>query len=357
MMHGEGGIKAFIAAKPETFKRRVRRGIPKRHRWEVWKAASGAGDRMRPGLYQGLLRVENRWTRSIETDIARTFPDVKAFDMQMQQCLLRVLHAYANLNPEVGYCQGMNFVAGLLLMTSKEEEEAFWMLVCLMDEGRLSGFYEKKFPLLRRYLRAFDKLAAELMPDLRDHFNNEMVQPGMYLHQWFLTLFINCVPMPMALAFWDVIVCCGLEELLPLTVALLRMLRGMLLELQFEDIVRFFKIMRAGEQDCDMAMVSRLVVSQSSDVPISADVRQLIRVDPGGPELVERWESEEDLNSPRSDEGRGGAAGADATGTMLGYFGDIGRQLPIGAYTWWEDVKNNLQGGPRAADVRMKTSI
>jgi hypothetical protein len=46
-----------------------------------------------------------------------------------QAALRRVLRAYSYYDPEVGYCQGMNFIAGMFL-TIMSEEEAFWLLVC-----------------------------------------------------------------------------------------------------------------------------------------------------------------------------------------------------------------------------------
>jgi hypothetical protein len=46
-----------------------------------------------------------------------------------QAALRRVLRAYSYYDPEVGYCQGMNFIAGMFL-TQMNEEEAFWLLVC-----------------------------------------------------------------------------------------------------------------------------------------------------------------------------------------------------------------------------------
>jgi Rab-GTPase-TBC domain len=45
-----------------------------------------------------------------------------------QAALRRVLCAYSYYDREVGYCQGMNFIAGMFI-TIMTEEEAFWMLV------------------------------------------------------------------------------------------------------------------------------------------------------------------------------------------------------------------------------------
>jgi len=43
--------------------------------------------------------------------------------------LRRVLRAYSIYDCEVGYCQGMNFIAAMFL-TYVSEEDAFWMMVC-----------------------------------------------------------------------------------------------------------------------------------------------------------------------------------------------------------------------------------
>lgn len=46
-----------------------------------------------------------------------------------QAALRRVLRAYSVYDRDVGYCQGMNFIAGMFL-TFMSEEESFWLLVC-----------------------------------------------------------------------------------------------------------------------------------------------------------------------------------------------------------------------------------
>jgi hypothetical protein len=46
--------------------------------------------------------------------------------------LFNILNAYANVDSEVGYCQGMNFLAAMLLINIIDEEDAFWCLVMIM---------------------------------------------------------------------------------------------------------------------------------------------------------------------------------------------------------------------------------
>ncbi|CBZ51131.1 putative TBC domain-containing protein [Neospora caninum Liverpool] len=52
---------------------------------------------------------------AIEMDVHRTFPSLPFFKEEGQTAMRRVLQAYAAFDPEVGYVQGMNFVAGTLL--------------------------------------------------------------------------------------------------------------------------------------------------------------------------------------------------------------------------------------------------
>mmetsp|Transcript_85702 Transcript_85702/g.227723 ORF Transcript_85702/g.227723 Transcript_85702/m.227723 type:complete len:500 (-) Transcript_85702:125-1624(-) len=297
------GIAQYMHAHPDRFHRRVRRGIPPRFRWQVWKAAVRLQDYEMPKDYESLSTRENPWTTCIEIDISRTFPELKSFDASQQQRLLRVLNAYASHNPNVGYCQGMNYVAGLLLLVSDCEEESFAVLVCLMDNPQfgLSGFYRERLPLLRRYLRACDKLVAETVPELREHFIKENVQPAVYLHQWFLTLFINCFPLSMVMIIWDVIVCEGLPVILRIAVSILQVLKDSLLSMHFEDIIKFFKMMKTYDDEdgeLNAFRIGQLLMKHTEHVQIPERTleylnRELTEED-GSLDSDESWEA--DLN-------------------------------------------------------------
>jgi len=54
--------------------------------------------------------------RQVEKDLPRTQPYHQTFQMQEYQDSLReVLLGYARIDPEVGYVQGMNFIAAGLV--------------------------------------------------------------------------------------------------------------------------------------------------------------------------------------------------------------------------------------------------
>eukprot|EP00927_Polykrikos_kofoidii_P050740 TRINITY_DN44620_c0_g1_i1.p1 TRINITY_DN44620_c0_g1~~TRINITY_DN44620_c0_g1_i1.p1 ORF type:complete len:367 (+),score=48.37 TRINITY_DN44620_c0_g1_i1:159-1259(+) len=279
----DGGISQYMRQHPDRFYRRVRRGIPSRFRWQVWKAAVGVQDDGAPTNFDELSCRENAWTERIAVDIGRTFPELESFDEVQQQRLLRVLNAYANYKPEVGYCQGVNFVAGLLLLVSDHEQESFSVLICLMDRLGLPGFYSDKLVLLRRYLRACDRMVADTVPELRDHFLRESVQPALYLHRWFLTLFINCFPLSMVMVIWDVIVCEGLPVILRIAVSILQVLKDSLLCMQFEEIIRFFKMMKTYEDEdgeLNAYRIGQLLMKHTEHIVIPDRVLEYLNREP-----------------------------------------------------------------------------
>lgn len=60
-----------------------------------------------------------------------------------------MLRAYAAYDPEVNYCQGMNFLAALLLIWMPSEAEAFGGLVVLMQERGLRELYKTDMSALQ----------------------------------------------------------------------------------------------------------------------------------------------------------------------------------------------------------------
>lgn len=74
----------------------------------------------------------------IRRDIHRTFPELPQFNLpEKRSALFNILKAYSLHDLEVGYCQGMGFVAGILLLYLPEEW-AFKMLCLLMDEKQIN---------------------------------------------------------------------------------------------------------------------------------------------------------------------------------------------------------------------------
>ena len=138
----------------EATQRLVRRGVPAHMRAEVWRRCVDACnhphfDTPPSGYYSQLLSrsdqgVEAAVCKQIDKDLHRTFGSVQGVRVPQQEALssLRnVLMAYAVHNPEVGYCQSMNFIAAVLLLIV-DEELAFWCLSAVVERmlpGHFTG--------------------------------------------------------------------------------------------------------------------------------------------------------------------------------------------------------------------------
>jgi hypothetical protein len=274
------GIQIFMRHHPVTFQRRLHRGVPPTLRWQIWKDACGYDWRGPVEQYDELCK-DSQWSPLIALDIGRTFSELPEFGESRQESLHRVLNAYANHSPAVGYCQGMNFVAGLLLLVSGSERETFGVFVRLMDHDGLAGFYKEDMPVLRTYVKACDRLVAEQLPELREHFLKESVPLALYMHQWFLTLFIKSFPLATVLVLWDVIICGGLPGILTIAVTILRVLKDGLLTMQFEEINTVFKAMKEQKSGEFLSYrIGQLLMRRSTAVGLPEHIQEYLRSKP-----------------------------------------------------------------------------
>ncbi|XP_010485491.1 PREDICTED: ecotropic viral integration site 5 protein homolog [Camelina sativa] len=250
-MIGVGGSdwKHYVRRKPNIVKRRIRKGIPDCLRGLVWQLISGSRDLllMNPGVYEQLVIYETSASElDIIRDISRTFPSHVFFQKRHgpgQRSLYNVLKAYSVYDRDVGYVQGMGFIAGLLLLYMSEED-AFWLLVALLKgavHAPMEGLYHAGLPLVQQYLFQLESLVKELIPKLGEHFTEEMINPSMYASQWFITVFSYSFPFPLALRIWDVFLSEGVKIVFKVGLALLKYCQDELVKLPFEKLIHALK--------------------------------------------------------------------------------------------------------------------
>eukprot|EP00931_Biecheleriopsis_adriatica_P061032 TRINITY_DN36681_c0_g1_i1.p1 TRINITY_DN36681_c0_g1~~TRINITY_DN36681_c0_g1_i1.p1 ORF type:complete len:841 (-),score=139.07 TRINITY_DN36681_c0_g1_i1:67-2589(-) len=226
----------------DEFRELVRRkGVPPRFRWRVWKALTGWGLLDKPGEYEKIIKrmPDEKTVAMIEKDLDRTFPGMEAFTSQTRQDLADLLRAHAALFPKVGYCQGMNFVAGFILMTAghsstpgqspQAPKEAFLFLVQLMFKYRANLLFCPNLPLLKLHTFQFKATLAKLFPELHNHFSEKLITPELYLTRWFLTLFTQPLPAASTARIWDLLVCDGLQAVVLVGLATIKLLKPKLL--------------------------------------------------------------------------------------------------------------------------------
>jgi Rab-GTPase-TBC domain len=141
---------------------------------------------------------------------ARTSYSKYAVAAGFQDSLFNVCKAYALFDEGVGYPQGMNFIIMPLLFTMPEEE-AFCLLVRLMNKHGLRELFIQDMPGLHLHLYQFERLLEDLEPALYCHLNRRGVTPKLYATQWFLTLFAYRFPLQLVMRVYDLVLSEGLE--------------------------------------------------------------------------------------------------------------------------------------------------
>lgn len=111
------GYKTFTQSEVKNLSIQVQHGIPTALRGTIWPLLAKQQDNGLQNDYIQLLRQESVYEKAITRDLHRTFPHHPYFQStEGQESLFNVVKAYSLYDPEVGYCQGLSFVAGPLLL-------------------------------------------------------------------------------------------------------------------------------------------------------------------------------------------------------------------------------------------------
>ncbi|KAL0311162.1 UNVERIFIED_CONTAM: TBC1 domain family member 2A [Sesamum angustifolium] len=201
-----------------TLKRLIKKGIPLHLRPKVWFSLSGAAKKkstVPDSYYNDLISaVENKVTsatRQIDHDLPRTFPGHPWLDTaEGHAALRRVLVGYSFRDSDVGYCQGLNYVAALLLLVMKTEEDAFWMLAVLLEDVLVNDCYTNNL--------------SGCHVDQRDSCSLDALEFDVSLvcTEWFLCLFSKSLPSETTLRVWDILFCEGANVLFNVALAIFK---------------------------------------------------------------------------------------------------------------------------------------
>lgn len=195
------------------------RGIPGEFRWRIWSNLIIKDKLYSEETYLGLQSVDEPILSTIKRDLDRSFPNEPYFDLGQfgeigQKALERVLAKFAFKYPQVGYCQGMNFLVGFLLLVSGGAEiEVFQMVECLFKQFSLQGFFEEGMEGLKKHIWITKKLINKYFPKVYSHLEQECIPDDLWLLKWLMTIFTMILPSHVLVRIWDVFLFKGLKFL------------------------------------------------------------------------------------------------------------------------------------------------
>ncbi|CAK1588184.1 unnamed protein product [Parnassius mnemosyne] len=230
----------------EKLHRRIYKGIPLSLRMKVWCKLLDINriKSEKVGKYQEMLKLAKQWStdvRQIDSDVNRQFREHQFYRERYseKQCsLFNVLCAYSMYNSEVGYCQGMSGLAGVLLMYM-DEEDAFWALAVLLSDKRyaMHGLYIEGFPKLTRFLEHHDKILTKFMPKLKHHFDKFGLDAILYSLKWFFVCFVERVPFSLCLRVWDIYLLDGERVITAMAYTILKLHKKAIMKLNDMDLI------------------------------------------------------------------------------------------------------------------------
>ncbi|EFB18286.1 hypothetical protein PANDA_015374, partial [Ailuropoda melanoleuca] len=231
----------------------VGQGVPRHLRGEIWKFLAEqyrlqhqfpSKQQPKDTPYKELLKRLTSQQHAILIDLGRTFPTHPYFSAQLgagQLSLYNILKAYSLLDQEVGYCQGLSFVAGILLL-HMGEEEAFNMLKFLMFEMGLRKQYRPDMIILQIQMYQLSRLLHDYHRDLYNHLEEHEIGPSLYAAPWFLTVFASQFPLGFVARVFDMIFLQGSEVIFKVALSLLGSHKPLILQHEnLETIVDFIK--------------------------------------------------------------------------------------------------------------------
>ena len=166
-------------------------------------------------LRQLPLVGQDESSRHIAVDVYRTFPELRAFFCQggpLERPLLAVLDAMVSFRPDIGYIQGMSFLAAFLLLQVHDPCTAFQCMANLVvTRPWLADFIHMREPAMRARVKAMWQQLQEQDGALVSHLDGLGFEPQVVVFTWVLTLFTQGPSIDVAVRLWDCLMFHGEE--------------------------------------------------------------------------------------------------------------------------------------------------
>lgn len=259
----------------------IRQGVPHEYRGKIWNGCINMRIKnyrlsLGPEHYASLLAADKIFSsldpasKQIELDLLRTLPNNRHYetlDSVGIPKLRRVLLAYSVHDPSVGYCQGLNRLAAIALLFM-DEEDAFWCLVGII-KSIMPGYFSRTLVAPQVDQRVLKDLVAEKLPRLHAHLEANNVDLSLFTFNWFLTIFVDNIPVETYLKIWDVFLYEGCKVLFRYALAFLKMCENQILQKKdYMAINRFLRNM--GEEMTDIKKISLIAFNEMNPFPMKS---------------------------------------------------------------------------------------
>lgn len=211
------------------------------------------------GRAEGMMEHERSAHKAIMLDLPRTFPELTFFHAEgshYEYALRDVLEAFLYLKPDVGYSQGMSFLAAVLLLYMDPYDAFSCFVNMLLHKSCFLHFFKIKMPEVRFYLTVHERLLSEEIPSLHCHFKEQGIESDLYMINWVMSLYCRALPLDLVTRIWDIYVLDGDIAIFRAALGILRFFANRLLKMKFEELAYFLSHIPAEEIQADALLHS-----------------------------------------------------------------------------------------------------
>lgn len=205
---------------------------------------------------QHFVRVSS-FIKDIRKDVDRTFPEIEKYSTEHGKAsLLRVLVAVSNSITELGYMQGLNYVAGVFLYYLKEEQ-AFWATLYLLEKLNAKDLLKENFKTIHLLNYQFEVFLTNYLPAVSNHLNGQPVNISYITTPWFITLYSYHLSLPKIVKLWNFYFIRGKSFLIQFGLAIFSIYESSILSMDQDEVPIFLKNQLNDLSDNDNSIFER----------------------------------------------------------------------------------------------------
>ena len=182
----------------------------------------------------------------IQLDMARTVSANDENKEENKNKVANILYAVSEVNGDIQYCQGMNYI-GKYLFEVFGEEEAFYLFVGLFENTEYPLIIGKNLQRLNIFFYVFKRIISLFEPELASYLNSCGVDVNFFLPPWFITLFTgshhylqpNDDNTKIILRIMDCFITFGWKAMMVISCAVLHSYENTLINMTYDDMMQF----------------------------------------------------------------------------------------------------------------------
>ena len=182
----------------------------------------------------------------IQLDMARTVSLNDENKEENKNKVANILYAVSEVNGDIQYCQGMNYI-GNFLFEVFGEEEAFYLFIGLFENTEYPLIIGKNLQRLNIFFYVFKRIIFLFEPELASYLNSCGVDVNFFLPPWFITLFTsshhylkpNDDNTKIILRIMDCFITFGWKAMMTMGCSVLHSYENTLINMNYDDMMQF----------------------------------------------------------------------------------------------------------------------